>query len=93
MRGSIGNIYVVIEGPEVLHDVELATGGPADRADVLTQHPKCRPNAFAIGQLQARHNPAVLPVPIRCVGRRAGTAGLEAGRGVVAAGVADGADD
>ena len=40
-------------GAEVLHDVDLAAGGPADGADVIAQHPESRPDATSSGKLNA----------------------------------------
>jgi len=45
---------------DILHDVHLAAGGPSDRADVVPQHPKGRPNAVAVGHLDAGFHVAVL---------------------------------
>src|SRR5262245_57979979 len=45
---------------DVLHDVDLATVGPMNRVDIFTQHPKCRPDTLAKGNLDSRFEPTVL---------------------------------
>ncbi len=35
VRGSVIDVRIVVERPKILHDVNLAAGGPADRIDVL----------------------------------------------------------
>src|SRR5437016_9948661 len=44
---------------DVLHDVDLAAIGPVRSVDVVTQHPKCRPNTLAVGNLNPRLKPSV----------------------------------
>src|SRR5205823_9637640 len=39
---------------DVLHDVDLAAVGPAGRPNIVTQHPKCRPDPLAIRNLNSR---------------------------------------
>src|ERR1022692_2832470 len=92
MRGAVIDGGVVVEGPEVLHDVDFAACGPRDRGDVFAQHPEGGPDTLAEGKLDAGLDPAVLPAQIG--GLRGGSrrAGLQAGRGVIAAGIADGAN-
>jgi hypothetical protein len=46
--------------PDILHDVHLATDRPSDRAYIIPQHPKGRPNAVAIGHLDAGFHISVL---------------------------------
>src|SRR2546429_1225973 len=43
----------------VFHDVDLAAVGPVSCIDVVTQHPKRRPNALARGDLNSRFKPPV----------------------------------
>src|SRR5436190_1897904 len=38
---------------DILHDVDLAAVGPPGGTDVVAQHPKRRPYALAVGNLQA----------------------------------------
>src|SRR6266496_3209299 len=44
---------------DVLHNVDLAAGGPASRCNVVTEHPECRPDSLPIGDLDSRFEPAV----------------------------------
>src|ERR1700728_330252 len=39
---------------DILHDVDLAAGGPLDSLDIGTQHPKCRPDPLSPRNLDAR---------------------------------------
>src|SRR5712692_3654264 len=43
----------------IFHDVDLAASGPADGTDVVAQHPKCRPDTLAIGDLNSRLEPSI----------------------------------
>src|SRR5215472_10008492 len=61
---------------DVLHDVDLAAGGPADGIDVVTEHPERGPDS-----LPGRNLDASLEAP---VGLREVGGGLQAGRGVAA---------
>src|SRR5205814_5639347 len=45
MKSSMNNRWLLAD---VFHDVDLATVGPARGIDVLTQQPKCRPDALAV---------------------------------------------
>src|SRR5260370_1318040 len=90
---SIVDGGIVVEGPKVLHDVDFAARWPADRTDVLAQHPERGPDPLAKGKLDSGLNPAVLPAQIGRMRRCARTAGLKARRRVVAGRIADRADD
>jgi len=63
---NVAVIYrlVVLEGSEVLHDVDFAAVRPADLRDILAQHPERGPNAFPERKLDARFDSPVLPVVI-----------------------------
>src|ERR1700682_6083882 len=87
MRGSVVDGCIVVEGPKILHDVQLTTGGPAHRPDVFTQHPESRPDTLAKRKLDPGLNPAVLPVPVRRMRGSARTARLETRRRVFSGGV------
>jgi hypothetical protein len=39
---------------DVLHDVDLAALGPADRVDIIAEHPEGGPDALAFGDFDAR---------------------------------------
>ena len=43
MHRSVNSIGLI---PNELHDVNFATSGPVDRADVPAEHPKSGPNAL-----------------------------------------------
>ena len=94
VRGAVvdrGVIHVAV-GPEILHDVDFATPGPANGSDVFTQHPEGGPYAVAKRKLDSGFHQAILPAQIRGVRGSAGAAGLQARGCVIAAGIADGAD-
>src|SRR5207249_6633995 len=44
---------------DVFHDVDLAAVGPMDSIEVVTQHPKCRPNSLPVRDLNSRLKPSV----------------------------------
>ena len=44
---------------DVFHDVDLAAVGPVGSIDVVTQHPKCRPDTLAVRDLNSRLKPSV----------------------------------
>src|ERR1019366_4473244 len=49
--------------PDVLHDVDLAAGRPADRINVGAQHPECGPDSLASREFDARLHATVSPGP------------------------------
>src|SRR5450631_1985549 len=57
MGGSIINGGIVVEGPEILHDVDFAALRPTDGADVFTQHPESRPDTLSVWKLDPGFNP------------------------------------
>src|SRR5918994_7276130 len=61
--------------PQILHDVDLTTLGPADPIDVGTQRPECRPYSLPDRHLQASFDQAV-PEGVPALG-------ADSGRGVV----------
>ncbi len=94
VRGAVvgRRVVDVAVSPEVLHDVDFATPGPADGCDVFTEHPERRPYAEAGGwKLDSGFDQAVCPAQIGGALGSAG-AGLQARGCVIAAGIADGAD-
>lgn len=44
---------------DIFHDVDLAAVRPASGVDVVTQHPKCRPDPLAVRDLDSRVKPSV----------------------------------
>src|ERR1019366_9216291 len=92
MCRSVVDGGAVIEGPEVLHDVDFAAPGPWRGRNVLAQHPEGGPDALAERKLDARFDSAVLPAPVGGVRRGARRTGLQARRGVPALSVFEGAD-
>jgi hypothetical protein len=58
---TVVDIDVVVEGPEVLHDVDFAAGRPADGTDVFAEHPERRPDALPERQPDAGDDQTVLP--------------------------------
>ena len=61
---------------DVLHDVYLATGGPAHAVNVCAEHPERRPDALSTGNFNPRLHAAISPGPF--------TLGQHSGRGVTA---------
>src|SRR6185503_17258765 len=49
---------------DVLHDVDLAARRPADRADVVTEHPDRRPVPLPFGKLRAHLDASVCDVEL-----------------------------
>ena len=47
MQGSVHGAGFVADE---FHDVDFATGGPADGGDVVAEHPKGGPDAAAVGE-------------------------------------------
>lgn len=90
--GPVIHRDVVVKGPEVLHDVELAARGPADGADVLAQHPESRPDALAKRELDPRNNPPILPTEIRRMRRGLRASRLQPRRRVIPRAVANRTD-
>src|SRR6266576_761865 len=45
---------------DVLHDVDLAALRPADFADVIAEHPECRPDPLSLGDLDAGFEAPIL---------------------------------
>ena len=44
---------------DIFHDVDLAAVRPVSSIDVVTQHPKCRPDTLAVRNLNSRFKPSV----------------------------------
>src|SRR5579864_6741536 len=45
---------------DVLHDVDLTALGPADFADVISEHPECRPDPLPLRDLDAGFEASIL---------------------------------
>ncbi len=75
-RSVDGAVHGVRLPPDVLHDVDLAGGRPADVAEVVAEHPERRPDSLTSRDLDARLEP---PVRLAERGR-----GQQSGRGVLA---------
>src|SRR5437763_11987052 len=59
---------------DIFHDVDLTTVGPMNLIDIVAQHPKRRPDALAVGNLNSRFEAAIglaefilRDQPCRCV--------------------------